>query len=218
MAFLPFATVIIAIIAGIYALAYVPGLDGAATDQVIARLFRVLQEDSWLGYALVVVIFTAVLAALMSTADSAMLSISSMFTRDVYRVYLDPHAAQAAQTRVGKRVSWIVVTTLAGLAIALRDHASLINLLDRKFDLLVQLAPAFIIGLHTGYLRPQPTLYGLTAGVTISLVLAFGPFPFTVEGKVWDLHPGVYGLLANVAIAVGGSSVAGAATRSPAPV
>ena len=205
MAFLPFVTVIIAIVAGIYALAYLPGLEGAAADQVIARLFRIIQEDSAVGYGLVVVIFTAVLAALMSTADSAMLSISSMFTKDVYRVYVDPEADQPALTRIGKRVSWIVVTTLAGLAILLRDQSSLINLLDRKFDLLVQLAPAFIVGLHDQRLRARPTLWGLAAGVTVSLLLAFGPFPFVVDGKVWNVHPGLYGLVVNVAIASIGS-------------
>ena len=49
MAFLPFVTVLVSIIAGIYALAYVPDLEGAATDQVIARLFRLIQQDSPLG-------------------------------------------------------------------------------------------------------------------------------------------------------------------------
>ena len=205
LAFLPFVTVIIAITAGIYALAYVPGLEGAATDQVVARLFRIVQEDSPLGYALVVVIFTAVLAALMSTADSAMLSISSMFTKDVYRVYIDPEADQPRLTQVGKRVSWIVVSALAVLALVLRDQASLINLLDRKFDLLVQLVPAFIVGLHTGRLRAEPTLYGLAAGVAVSLLLAFGPFPFVVDGKVWNVHPGLYGLVVNAAVAFAGS-------------
>ena len=207
MAFLPFVTVIIAIVAGIYALAYIPGIEGAATDQVVARLFRVIQEDSPLGYALVVVIFTAVLAALMSTADSAMLSISSMFTKDIYGVYLNPRATEKELTLVGKRVSWVVVTSLAGLAMVLRDHASLIGLLDRKFDLLVQLVPAFIVGIHWGHLRAAPTLAGLTAGIIVSLALAFGPFAFVVDGKVWGFHPGLYGLAVNLTIALVGSSL-----------
>ena len=80
MAFLPFGTAFIAVIAGIYALAYIPGLDGAETDQVLSRLLRSIQAGSLFGYAFVVLIFSAILAALMSTADSAMLSISSMFT------------------------------------------------------------------------------------------------------------------------------------------
>jgi SSS family solute:Na+ symporter len=202
MAFLPFVTALIAVIAGIYGLAYVGGLQGAATDQVLASLLRVIQQDSAIGYGLVVLIFSAVLAALMSTADSAMLSISSMFTKDIYGVRIRPSANQRELTRVGKRCSWFVVGGLAALAILLEDRASLIGLLDRKFDLLVQLAPAFMLGIHWSRLQGHAVVLGLIAGVVVSLLLAFGPFDFVVAGKVWGIHPGLYGLGANLAISV----------------
>ena len=125
MAFLPFTTALIAVIAGIYALAYVPGLEGAATDQVLARLLRIIQENSLFGYAVVVLIFSAVLAALMSTADSAMLSISSMFTKDIYAVHVNPGASQSELTKIGKRCSWIVVGVLVVFAILLKNEFSL---------------------------------------------------------------------------------------------
>ena len=207
MAFLPFTTALIAVIAGIYALAYVPGLEGAATDQILARLLRIIQENSLLGYAVVVVIFSAVLAALMSTADSAMLSISSMFTKDIYAVHVTPQAREAELTKIGKRCSWIVIGVLVVLAILLRNQASLIALLDRKFDVLVQLVPAFMLGIHLPFLRKTPVLLGLVAGLAIALGLAFGPFDFVEAGKVWGLHPGLYGLIVNTSIAVGGSVI-----------
>jgi SSS family solute:Na+ symporter/sodium/pantothenate symporter len=191
MAFLPFGTALIAVIAGIYALAYIPGLEGAATDQVLARLLRVVQDSSLFGYAFVVLIFSAILAALMSTADSAMLSISSMFTKDIYGTHLRPTATEQDLTRIGKRCSWLVVCALAALAIVLKDHASLIALIDR--------------GIHWSGLKSGPTLWGLIAGLSIALALAFGPFDFVVSGKLWGFHPGLYGLVANVAISVLGS-------------
>lgn len=205
MAFLPFLTALIAVIAGIYALAYIPGLEGAATDQVMARVLRVVQESSALGYGLVVMIFSAVLAALMSTADSAMLSISSMFTKDIYSTHLRPHAPESGLTRIGKRCSWVVLGALAILAILLKDQTSLITLIDRKFDVLIQLVPAIMIGIHWPGLKTGPTLAGLVAGLVVALALAFGPFDFGVAGKVWGFHPGLYGLALNLVIAVGGS-------------
>jgi SSS family transporter len=213
MAFLPFGTAFIAVIAGIYALAYVPGLEGAATDQVLSRLLRSIQAGSLFGYAFVVLIFSAILAALMSTADSAMLSISSMFTKDIYAVRMNRQAAESVLTRTGKRCSWIVVCTLAALAILLKEQASLITLIDRKFDLLVQLAPAYMLGIHWSGLRARPTLAGLGAGLSIALLLAFGPFDFVVAGKVWGFHPGLVGLAANAAIAVLGSVWLGSRER-----
>jgi SSS family solute:Na+ symporter/sodium/pantothenate symporter len=205
MTLLPFVTALIAVIAGIYGLAYVADLEGAATDQVLASLLRVIQANSMLGYGVVVLIFSAVLAALMSTADSAMLAISSMFTKDIYGVHIRSDASEADMTRVGKRCSWIVVGALAALAIALKEQASLIGLLDRKFDILVQLAPAFMLGIHWLRLEAGPVLVGLIAGLAISLSLAFGPFDFVVAGKIWGIHPGLYGLAVNASIAVLGS-------------
>ena len=52
MAFMPMPTMIIAVIAGIFALAYIPGLEGAATDQVFGQVLRVIQEYSILGYGI----------------------------------------------------------------------------------------------------------------------------------------------------------------------
>jgi len=211
MAFMPFTTALIAVIAGIYALAYVPGLEGAATDQILARLLRIIQENSFIGYTVVVVIFSAVLAALMSTADSAMLSISSMFTKDIYATHINTDARQSKLTKTGKRCSWIVVSLLVFLALLLKNHTSLIALIDRKFDVLVQLAPAFMLGIHFQFLRKKPVLIGLVVGLIIALGLAFGPFDFVVNGKVWGFHPGLYGLAVNTFIVVIGSTL----TRPP---
>jgi len=205
MAFMPFVSVLVAIVAGIYALAYIPGLEGAATDQVLASILRIVQEQSLLGQALVVVIFSAVLAALMSTADSAMLSISSMFTKDIYAVYIRPDATESELTRTGKRCSWLFVGVLSLLAILLKEQTSLVDLIDRKFDLLVQLAPAFMLSIHWAGLRSGPVLLGIVLGVLVALALAFGPFDFIVGGKVWGLHPGLYGLAVNISVAVFGS-------------
>ncbi|HSO21040.1 MAG TPA: hypothetical protein VLT88_16355, partial [Desulfosarcina sp.] len=56
-------------------------------------------------------------------------------------------------------------------------------------------------------MRAGPTLAGMLAGVTIALSLATGAsygFPSTL----WGLHPGLYGLAANLTIAVVGSRFA----------
>ena len=79
--------------------------------------------------------------------------------------------------------------------------------MDRKFDLLVQLVPAFMLGIHWSGLKAGPTLAGLVAGLIVALSLAFGPFDAVVAGKAWGFHPGLYGLVVNVALAVVGSLV-----------
>ncbi len=205
MAFMPLPTMIIALIAGIMAAAYIPGLEGAASDQIFGRVLRDIQAHSALGYGLVVVLLSAVLAAMMSTADSALLSISSMFVKDIYARFVRPQATQAHLTRVAKACSWLTIVALVLLAIALRNHASLVTLMDRKLDLLIQMVPIFMLGLRWPGLTGGPALAGLCTGILLAMLLAFGGFDFVQNGKVAGFHPGLIALLPNLAIAVIGS-------------
>ncbi len=205
MAFAPLFTVLIAVITGIYAIAYLPGLEGTESDQVLTRMLAVVQGNSILGYWLVVVLFSAILAAMMSTADSALLSISSMLSKDIYGRFIDSNASQARLTLMGKLFSWCLIILLVWLAIYLSDKSSLLKLLDRKFDLLIQLVPAFMISIHWRGMRSVPTLIGLVCGVLLSLWLAYGGFSFVQGGKIAGFHPGLFGLLINLFISVAGS-------------
>ena len=205
MAFMPLPTQIMAMVIGIMALAYIPGLSGAGADQVFSLVLADIQRGSAFGYGLVVLLMAAIVAAMMSTADSALLSISSMVTKDIYGRLLRPEASEAELTRVGKICSWALIIILVSLAIALKEKTSLVRLLDRKFDLLIQMVPAFILGLRWARLRSLPVLLGLIVGILVAMTLAFGDLPFVVRGKVYGIHPGLYGLALNITIAVLGS-------------
>jgi len=205
MAFAPLCTILIAVMTGLYAIAYIPGLEGAETDQVLARMLSLIQGDSVFGYWLIVILFAAILAAMMSTADSALLSISSMLSKDIYGRFIDAEASEARLTLLGKLFSWGLIIVLVWLAIYLSDKTSLLKLLDRKFDMLIQLVPAFMLSIHWRGMQALPTFIGLVAGVFVSLLLAYGGFDFVQQGKIYGFHPGLIGLLINIAIAVIGS-------------
>ena len=207
MVFIPLTTTLVAVVTGVYAIAYMPGLEGASSDQIFARILFEVQQGSLFGYWLVVILFSAALAAMMSTADSALLSISSMFSQDIYGGFINQNASQAELTRVGKLCSWVIVFVLIGLAIYLYDKASLIRLLDRKFDLLIQLVPAFIMAIHIKQIKTGPVIIGLVTGILISVLIAFGGFDQVQSGKLFGFHPGLYGLLINITIVVSGSLI-----------
>jgi len=141
---------------------------------------------------------------MMSTADSALLSISSMFTKDIYAKFQN-NSNEEKLTSVGKICSWIVLFLLVVIAIKLKNNFSLVALMDRKMDLLIQLAPAFMLGLHYKEIRPVPVLIGIVIGVFISLTLAFGDFNFMHKGKFYGFHPGLIGIIPNLIIVLVGS-------------
>ena len=205
MAFLPLTTTLIAVIVGIIGAAYIPGLTSATTDRsdaLLTIICRQVQEHSEFGYWLVVVLFSAVLAAIMSTADSVLLSIGSMLTKDIYGRFVNQQASEAQLAQMGHYLSWLVLAIAVGLAIWLRE-SDLIKLLDRKFDLLIQLAPAFMIGIHWAKMSTSATLWGMVVGLVIAVTL-----PICGFGKIWGFHPGLFGLAANILIVVVGSSLA----------
>ncbi len=87
MAFLPLTTTLVALIVGIMGRAHVTGLqtaDSDRSDAILTVICRQIQDSSLFGRWLVVILFAGILAAIMSTADSVLLSISSMLSKDVY--------------------------------------------------------------------------------------------------------------------------------------
>ena len=64
-----------------YGAAHHPNLSDIQSDQILTIICRDIQQSSLFGYSLVVVLFAAILGALMSTADSCMLTLSSIVTK-----------------------------------------------------------------------------------------------------------------------------------------
>lgn len=199
MLFFPFISALIAVVVGIIGAAYVSGLSGAQADQIVPVLMSQVMQSSTFGYWFVAIMFAGILAAMMSTADSLLLSISSVVTIDIYRGILNPQATDKQLARMGKILSWVLMAFLVWVAIQLRD-TTLVKLLERKFDLLVQLAPAFLLGINWPSLKVKPVIWGLLIGLVIALFLAF-----CVNGKIWGFHAGLYALVVNFIIAIGAS-------------
>ena len=206
MAFLPLITTLVAVVFGVMAAAHIPGHE-SESDKILTVVCREIQEQGTLGRGLVVLLFAAILAALMSTADSVLLSISSMLTKDIYVPFIHPTASENELTRVGKRCSWFLIAMATIMAIQLKD-TELVSLLKLKFDLLVQLVPAFFVGLHWSRLQPLGVLVGMLTGIVIAVSLFL-----TGHDSPLGIHAGLYGLAANAAIAVGMSLPSGEAVH-----
>ena len=198
MVFLPLTTTVVSLAAGMIGRAYIPDL-GEQSDSLLTVLCREIQQHSNLGRWIVVIVFAAILAAIMSTADSILLSISSMLTKDVFATWISPGMPEDELMKVGKRLSWALIG-LAALGAILLRNTTLVTLLDRKLDLLVQLSPAFILGIWWSRLRGKAVLAGLIVGILISLLMVGLGYK-----KFLGVHPGLFGLAGNLLIAVFGS-------------
>lgn len=199
MALLPLVGITAVIYVGTVGLVLFPKLEGVAADQVTFKVLAYLAQQEPLAYYPVLVVMMAVVAAIMSTADSCLLSISSIFTKDFFgRLRRLPPERVEGLTRLAPLVSTVV---MAGLVwIALQKGLTLWGLLVIKFEILIQLSPAFVLG--TWHDRDDPRafqgrdiLLGLTAGLGTALGLYAAGFK-----SVGGFHPGTVGVILNYAL------------------
>ncbi|MGY2803140.1 sodium:solute symporter family protein [Thermostichus sp. MS-CIW-25] len=137
-----------------------PSLEKA--DQIMPLMLQTLPG----GVAAVVI--TAALAALMSTADSQLLTASSLVTRDLvvtlFRRQLSPHQEE----QLGR---WVVLGIgLASFAIALNPPGLIVEIATWSFQGNAMLFPVLIAGLYW----KRATRAGAVAGALVSSGLTLG--------------------------------------------
>ncbi|MGY2881116.1 sodium:solute symporter family protein [Thermostichus sp. OS-CIW-28] len=137
-----------------------PGLEKA--DQIMPLMLQTLPG----GVAAVVI--TAALAALMSTADSQLLTASSLVTRDLvvtlFRRQLSPHQEEL----LGR---WVVLGIgLASFVIALNPPGLIVEIATWSFQGNAMLFPVLIAGLYW----KRATRAGAVAGALVSSGLTLG--------------------------------------------
>jgi Na+/proline symporter len=195
MTFMPLTTTLVVTLIGLAAIPRLAGLDSVAADGVMPLLLGQWADTGSFAMGMAVLVFLGALAAIMSTADSVLLSFGSMVAEDL----LERPRRVAGTTRLGKRVAAAAMVGMATLALAARD-VTLWGLIELKMELLIQCAPAFLLALHWRGLRAGPTLAGVLAGTAVVIAgLVLG------SKRVAGVHVGVIGVSLNVAVALAGS-------------
>ena len=190
MTFMPLATTLVVTLIGI---ASIPRFDitrAVDTDGVVPRLLADWGAAGGLATAAALLVFLGALSAIMSTADSCLLSLGSLLSRDL----LGRSGNDAAATRLGKRLAAAIL--LAAIPFALMRELTLWRLIELKMELLIQCVPAFLIALHWTRLRTGPVLAGIVVGTGFSVGLTFAGVT-RVEG----IHVGLIGCGLNCAVA-----------------
>lgn len=136
-----------------------PNLTGKEADRILPLLLAE-HLDNWLG----ALILTAGLAALMSTLDSQLLTLSSMFTRDFF-----------ADGQNEKKQSWfgklfILLLAAIGLVIAYRPPATILIIATETFTGLAVLFPAVIGGLYWPYATARGAIASILVGEALVIV------------------------------------------------
>ena len=196
MIFMPLFTMPTVVLVGLVGLQRFDHLEGVAADQILPMLLRDWAQTSTASYVLAVLVVTGTLAAVMSTADSVLLSLSSILSKDFLGKTWLAGAPEERLTALGKRISWVVMTVLA--VVAFSPRFTLWGLTELKMEILVQASPVFILGSLWERLSARAALAGLIAGTVVASALALSG-----TGSIAGIHGGLVGWAVNVSLCVG---------------
>ena len=156
---------------------------GASSDQILPLLL-----GRYVPAPVAALILTAALAALMSTLDSQLLTLSSMFTRDLVEPLMRKQRGTRPGTPNEDAFPWIgkvfvAGLALMGLAIAWRPPATLLEIATETFTGLAVLFPTVVAALYWKRTTSQGAIAsilvgeGLVASYHFDRLPAFGTLP-----------------------------------------
>ena len=211
MVLMPLVTIVPVFLIGIMSIQKLGDLEGIAADQVMPMLMAGWAAESTGMYVLAVIVMLGAVAAIMSTADSVLLTLSSILAKDLVGPVMFPRASEASLTNVGKAASWIVVFLL--VAIALVPRITLWGLLELKMELLLQVSPLFVLGLTWRRLTTPAAFAGMLTGLTLALAI-----PLLGNARPFGFHAGVVGWAANLLVCYGVTVASTPNAQEPATV
>jgi len=115
-----------------------PDLVGKQADRILPMVLTSISGDF-----MAALVMAAGLAALMSTMDSQLLTLSSIFTRDVVPVFKKARKETSVVGRV-----FVILLSLAGLTLAYSPPATILQIATQTFTGLAVLFPTVIFGLY----------------------------------------------------------------------
>ena len=201
MAWMPFLTAGVVFFIGIMAYTAYPDLSVAESEQLVGIMASTIANQNIIFYIAMVLLFGGIIAAIVSTADSVLLTFSSIISKDIYGRYINPEASDKKKIHVGKIVGVIAVALL--LIIAWNPPGTLYQIFVLKLEILIQVAPAIILGLYWERSHSKSVFAGMLVGAVVAATFTFlGLTPLGVFSGVW-------GLIVNLFIYVGGSFIFG---------
>ena len=144
-----------------------PDLVGKEADRILPMVITLVSGD---GMSALVI--ACGLAALMSTMDSQLLTLSSIFTRDIMFLVRGNHGKEGVSGRI-----FVILLSIGGLALAYKPPATILQIATQTFTGLAVLFPTVIFGLYLKRPKALPAILSIIAGESMMLLTYFTIVP-----------------------------------------
>lgn len=135
----------------------IPELTGQQADRILPMLMTTVSGD-----IMATLVIAAGMAALMSTMDSQLLTLGSIFTRDVLPLMRPGKKEESAGGRLA-----VIILGLSGLALAYRPPATILQIATQTFSGLAVLFPTVIFGLYFRRRFALPAILSILCGEAV---------------------------------------------------
>ena len=143
-----------------------PDLAAKEADRILPMTLTLISGDF-----MAALVLAAGLAALMSTMDSQLLTMSSIFTRDIFPLV----NKTKSQTSISGRV-FVLFLSMAGLLLAMKPPATILQIATQTFTGLAVLFPTVLFGLYLKRVYSVAAILSILVGESVMLLFYF---------KVW---------------------------------
>ncbi len=211
---LPAYTLLLGLIALLGYMAYAAGIDPKTPPtSVVPALFSAIFPQWFAGFAFAAVAIGALVPAAVMSIGSA-----NLFTRNVWKAYVNPAITPAGEAQVAKITS-LLVKLGALLCIFFLQTKDVIDLQLIGGLVILQTFPSVVFGLFTHRFRAEGLLAGWVAGIAGGswLVIGDGLKPvhqMVVGGTTYGVYVGLLALAANIVVAAAVSLAMGRERRA----
>jgi solute:Na+ symporter, SSS family len=197
---LPAYTLLLGLIALLGYMAYAAHIKVDTPNDVVPMLFKTLFPSWFAGFA-----FSAIAIGALVPAAVMSIGAANLFTRNIWKSYVDPGITHAGEAAVAKIASLVVkVGALAFILFLPTQYALDLQLLGGLW--ILQTFPALVFGLFTRWFRAEGLLLGWAVGIGWGSWTAWsnGLKPLATlnfGGVSYVFYVGLGALLLNIAVA-----------------
>jgi SSS family solute:Na+ symporter len=198
---LPAYTLLLGLIALLGYMAYAAHIKVGSPNEVVPQLFKILFPSWFAGFAFAAIGIGALVPAAVMSIGAA-----NLFTRNIWKAYVNPAVSHAGEASVAKITSLVVkVGALAFTLFLPVQYALDLQLLGGLW--ILQTFPSLVFGLFTRWFRAEGLLAGWAVGILWGSWTAWsnGLKPLTtvtIGGTSYSFYVGLGALILNIIVAV----------------
>ncbi|MBV8913840.1 MAG: sodium:solute symporter [Acetobacteraceae bacterium] len=196
---LPAYTLLLGLIALLGYMGHAAGIKAATPNDVVPALFKTLFSSWFAGFAFAAIAIGALVPAAVMSIGAA-----NLFTRNVWKAYIDPEVTHAGEAQVAKVTSLVVkLGALAFILFAPVQYALDLQLLGGLW--ILQTFPAVVFGLYFRWFRAPALILGWAVGFLggsyLSYVNGLKPLHTLSFGtETYSVYIGLIAVVLNVVV------------------